>query len=98
MNFIKSLGDDYLTYTDEATINAQKSILSYILKKIGANILQGTGIMNVSLPIDIFEPRSLLDVFAHQLRLAENFLNKAYQEKKIANKIKWVSFITIYTL
>jgi hypothetical protein len=35
-------------------MNAQKKVLGYIVKKMGSNLLQGKGILNISLPVDIF--------------------------------------------
>lgn len=32
----------------------QKKVLTYIIKRIGKNIFTGKGILNISLPVDIF--------------------------------------------
>ena len=39
---------------------AQKDVIKYIFKQIGSNILKGKSIMNMSLPVDIFDNKSLL--------------------------------------
>ncbi len=35
-------------------MNEQKKVLTFIIKRIGKNILTGKGILNVALPLDIF--------------------------------------------
>jgi len=64
--FIQAPGDPALKFIDQKTIDRQRGVLKHFLSKIGSNILSGSGIMNVSLPINIFDERSLLDVFGHQ--------------------------------
>jgi hypothetical protein len=32
----------------------QKKVLTFIIRSIGKNILSGKGILNISLPVDIF--------------------------------------------
>lgn len=39
---------------DEEKMKEQKKVLTYIIKRIGKNIFSGKGILNVSLPVDIF--------------------------------------------
>jgi len=41
-------------------INGQKESLKFIIKQIGGNILSGKSAFNVSMPVDIFESRTLL--------------------------------------
>jgi hypothetical protein len=45
-----------LKYTDDEYISSQRGVLFHLVKQIGLNILSGKSIMNVSLPIKIFEP------------------------------------------
>jgi hypothetical protein len=33
---------------------SKKKVLTYIIKRIGKNIFSGKGILNISLPVDIF--------------------------------------------
>ena len=42
----------------------QKKVLTYILSKIGKNLLTGKGILNISLPVDIFTTDSNLESLA----------------------------------
>lgn len=43
-----------LNYIDEMKMKEQKKVLTFIIKRIGKNIFSGKGILNVSLPVDIF--------------------------------------------
>lgn len=43
-----------LGYVDEEKMKEQKKVLTYIIKRIGKNIFSGKGILNISLPVDIF--------------------------------------------
>ena len=45
---------------DKQVIKGQKGSLLYIIKQVGANIISGKSVLNVSLPVDIFQPRTLL--------------------------------------
>lgn len=49
-----------LVYINYDVLNGQKDSLKFIIKQIGANILTGKSVLNVSMPVDIFESRSLL--------------------------------------
>jgi hypothetical protein len=84
-------GENALKFTDHDCIEKQKGIITDIITKIGSNILTGNGIMNVSLPIRIFDERSLLEVFAHQCCLAPHFLEKGALEDTPLDKLKHVT-------
>ncbi len=93
--FIQAPGDPSLKFIDLKTIEKQRGVLSHLLTKIGTNILSGTGIMNVSLPINIFDERSLLEVFAHQARLAPYFLEKGGE---CDNALEQLKLTTAYAM
>ena len=58
---MKSYNKDGLEFIDQETIRKQRGVLTYLIKKIGINLLSGKSIMNVSLPIHIFDSRSMLE-------------------------------------
>ncbi len=60
---MKSYVKEGIEFIDQETLAKQRSVMTYMIKKIGANILRGKGIMNVSLPIYIFDCRSMLDTY-----------------------------------
>ena len=61
-NFIKTYGTEGLEYINQEELKKQRGVITYLIKKIGTNLLSGKSIMNVSLPINIFDPRSALEV------------------------------------
>jgi hypothetical protein len=52
-------------------------VLKLILKKIGSNLISGKSILNISLPVIVFDKRSNLEKFAYMLSYAPIFLEKA---------------------
>ena len=58
-------------------MNQQKKVLTFIIKRIGKNILTGKGILNVSLPVDIFCRQSNVQRLAASFGFAPFFLQKA---------------------
>jgi hypothetical protein len=62
-NYMKAYGGEGLEFINQDVIKKQRSVLTYMLKKIGTNLLSGRSIMNVSLPIYVFDPRSLLESY-----------------------------------
>lgn len=58
---MKDYGTVGLEFINQDLLKKQRGILTYMIKKIGSNLFSGKSIMNVSLPINIFDPRSLLE-------------------------------------
>jgi hypothetical protein len=52
-----------LIYTNYELISKQRRLVFTLLKQVGKNILSGRSIMNISFPVYVFEPYSLLDRF-----------------------------------
>lgn len=51
-----------LTLIDKEINESYNNSVSFLIKKIGGNLLKGKSIMNVSLPVSIFDTRTLLQV------------------------------------
>jgi len=58
---------------------AQKDILKMIIKQLSTNLLAGKSIMSMSLPVEIFDKKSMLDVIASSLGFVPHFMAKASQ-------------------
>ena len=58
----RKLGSDEIIYLNNEVINKQRSVAGYLIKNIGLNLIKGRSIMNVSLPINIFDTRSILEM------------------------------------
>ena len=65
-NFIFQNGDWKLSkdkefiFSNQAVMNAQKDVIKWVIRRIGTNLISGKSIMNMSLPVDIFDKRGLL--------------------------------------
>ena len=59
---------------NKEVIKGQKGSLLYVIKQVGANIISGKSVLNVSLPVDIFEPRTLLERSASSFGIAPDYL------------------------
>lgn len=57
----------------------QKSVLKFVLSKIGKNIMSGKSILNISLPVDIFTSKSNLELFSQSLCYAPILLEKSHK-------------------
>ena len=66
----------------------QRGVLLYLARKIGVNLLTGKSIMNVSLPIKIFEPRSMLEKLANEFRFVSHFLSKTSETQDPIERMK----------
>ena len=80
-----------LVLTDKDFIDRQSRVVKWLLQKISSSIIKGQSIMNISLPIFIFDQRTMLQVFAYELRLAPYFLERAFHTPNSIEKLKWVT-------
>jgi hypothetical protein len=87
-----------LLYIDENVLIKQDQIIGFIIKKIGSNLISGKSIMNVSLPVNIFDPRTLLQVYAYELSFAPIYLSRAFYSFNKVERIKWVTVFLISQL
>jgi len=56
--------DGGLKFINQEKIAAQKRVVKFLLSKIGSNLLSAKSLTTISLPIDVFEPRSNLERLA----------------------------------
>lgn len=61
-DFDKVPGAEGFIFNNKEIINKQRAVAGYMVKKLGSNLISGKSIMNISLPINIFDTRSLLNV------------------------------------
>lgn len=55
-------GEDEIKYLNKEVIERSRAVAGYLIKNIGANLMKGKSIMNISLPINIFDHRTLLEL------------------------------------
>ncbi len=48
-----------------------------ILKQLGSNLMSGKSVMNMSLPVEIFDKKSMLDIIAEGFGFLPYYLTKA---------------------
>lgn len=56
----KNYTDEGLVFTDTVLLEKQRNSITYLIKKVGSNIMKGKSIMNISLPVFMFDERTLL--------------------------------------
>jgi hypothetical protein len=83
--------EDGLVLISTLQIENQKRVMAWLIKKIGKNMLKGQSVMNISLPVYIFDKRTMLQVFAFELKEAPYILPKVYYIKDNIEKLKYVS-------
>jgi hypothetical protein len=72
-------------------MDAQKDVIKYIIRQVGSNLLSGKSIMNMSLPVDIFDSRSILERSAASFGYAPTFFTKASQSADDLEQISQVA-------
>jgi len=79
-----------IVLTDQDLLTRQRNVLSYLIKSMGANLLKGKSVMNVSLPVNIFCTESLLQRMCKMFGYAPEFLNKAAEATSPIERVKQV--------
>jgi hypothetical protein len=92
-DFERRQGAEGLVFVNKDIIEKQRGVMGYLIKKIGLNLIKGKSVMNISLPINIFDVRSHLEVFAYQNSYANAFLNRASNAKDPVERLKLVSAV-----
>jgi len=75
---------------DKEQMHRQKGVLTHLIKNMGANLLEGKSVINVSLPVRIFEPRSFLQRISDAWAFAPLYLTTAARSKNPVERMKWV--------
>lgn len=87
-----------LIVIDEELINKQKKVVGHLIKQMSLNLLQGKSLMNISFPVQVFEPRSVLMRIAGTFGYAPNFLSKAAKTIDVLTQFKFVIAFLISSL
>lgn len=69
-----------LYYINNDILQAQKKVIRFLMKQMGANLISGKSLTSVSMPVDIFETRSNLERFAYSFGYAPIYLEAAAEE------------------
>eukprot|EP00743_Colponemidia_sp_Colp-15_P005241 GILK01005639.1.p1 GENE.GILK01005639.1~~GILK01005639.1.p1 ORF type:complete len:969 (+),score=214.37 GILK01005639.1:81-2987(+) len=79
-----------LHYINKEEIKKQKGVVMHLIKSMGANIAEGKSVLNVSLPVHIFEPRSWLQRMSDNWLFAPQYLTRAAEETDPLERFKYV--------
>ena len=79
-----------LVFINKNVLKAQKNMLSYLIKRLGANILQGKSINSIEFPIELFDDKSELEKYASDISFLPFFLEKAAKTEDFNEQIKLV--------
>ena len=75
-------------------LEKSKGVISYVIKQIAKNIFSGLGVVAISLPVRIFEPRSALERVLDGFSYAPKYLSEACKKKDPIERMKCViSFV-----
>jgi len=61
-----------------------------IFKQLSSNLLSGKSIMNMSLPVEIFDSKSMLDLIATSFGFIPHYLSKALTCTNPVEQIKYI--------
>ena len=80
-----------LLYIDEEAKKIGYEAVKYLVAKFSKNVLQGKSILNISLPVFMFDKRTLHMAFAYEQKFAPIFLTKAALSVDKIERIKWTT-------
>eukprot|EP00347_Sterkiella_histriomuscorum_P010009 403339035 len=77
-----------LKCVNERILEKQKGVVKSVISQAASNVFSGQSIIGISLPVRIFEPRSLLERICDWYGFAPIFLKKAAQEQDHLERFK----------
>ena len=92
-DYENSLYKNGLIYHDEEEKSKIANGAKWLIKKFGQNLLQGKSVLRISLPVFLFDKRTLQEVFAYELKGAPYYLHHAYYSKNIFERLKWITVL-----
>jgi len=69
--------DGEFVFLNQRIISAQKDVLKWVISQACSNIFRGKSLVNMSMPVDIFDDRSMLERNACCFGYAPIFLKRA---------------------
>ena len=69
-------------------LEKSKGIVAYVIKEIAKSLFSGRGVVGISLPVRIFEPRSALERVLDGFSFAPKYLNEACNTKDSVERMK----------
>ena len=97
-NYINNPENPGLLYINEEAKKIGYEAVKYLITKFSKNGLEGKSVLNISLPVFMFDKRTLHMAFAYEQRFAPIFLTKAAFCKDKIERLKWVTTYLISCL
>ena len=97
-NYTNTTEKSGLLYINEEAKKIGYEAIKYLVAKFSKNILQGKSILNISLPVFMFDKRTLHIAYAFEQRFAPIFLTKAAFCMDKIERMKWVTTYLISCL
>ena len=83
-----------LECTDEKIIEANQGVIPYVVKQMAKNMFTGQSVVAISLPVRIFQPKSLLERILDAFSFVPTFMKKACNTKDAVERMKYaVAFL-----
>ena len=84
----------YLEWNDEKIKESNKGVIPYVLRELAKNVFTGRGVVAISLPVRIFQPKSLLERILDACSFVPVYFEKACRTNDELLRMKYVlSFI-----
>lgn len=97
LDYVRDKNESGFVFQDKSLISKQRSVCGYIIKQIGSNIMKRKSLSNISLPIEIFDSISALELFVHQNAFVD-ILNQASAQMTSIEKIKFTLIFSLAKL
>lgn len=92
--YMRKTNEEGLILVNPQQKEIQKIVINHLIKTINSPYIKGYNIINILFPITVYDKRTLLQVFAYEMREAPYLLNKAYYISDPIEKLKnMTSFI-----
>ncbi|GLE01296.1 hypothetical protein PINS_up010126 [Pythium insidiosum] len=90
MHGMERLPSGGLKLTDKEVAKKQAGVLKDVLKSASSSLLEGKGVVGLSLPVRIFEPRTNLERLVDLFLYGPTFLNVAASQRDPVERFKYV--------
>ena len=90
-NYVNNPDKSGLLYINEEGKNIGYKAIKYLIQKFTKNIMESKRVLNISLPVFMFDKRTLQMGFAYEQKYAPIFLTKAAYSNDKIERLKWVT-------
>lgn len=81
---------NYLECADEKIKKSNEGVIPYVLRELAKNVLSGKGVVSISLPVRIFQPKSLLERILDACSFVPTFFKLACQTDDKLLRMKYI--------